>query len=92
MEGVVIFTCYFLKAVKFSTNIQLISKRKIKFIPIPGNNFIFKRCPCAENRLKKKGLYFSILAPSFLSDFRPLSRCLNMKLFPGIGITWELKI
>jgi hypothetical protein len=37
-------------------------------IPIRGNNFNFKRGPCAENRLKKKGLYFSILAPSFLSD------------------------
>jgi hypothetical protein len=44
----------------------------------------------AENRLKKKGLYFSILAPSFLSDFRPLSRCLNVKLFPGIGITFSI--
>jgi hypothetical protein len=64
---------------------------KIELIPIPGNNFIFKCGPCAENRLKKKGLYFSILAPSFLSDFRPLSRCLNVKLFPGISIIFQPK-
>jgi hypothetical protein len=55
-------------------------------IPIPGNNFIFM---CGQKRrksLRKEGVVFSIQAPSFLSDFRPLSRCLNVKLFPGIGI------
>jgi hypothetical protein len=53
-------------------------------IPIPGNNFIFKRGPCAENRLKKKGLYFSILAPSFLSDLSAAFTLLKCEI-----ISWD---
>jgi hypothetical protein len=53
-------------------------------MPIPGNNFIFKRGPCAENRLKKKGLYFSILAPSFLSDLSTAFKLLKYEI-----ISWD---